>query len=100
MFGLSADKTFSAIAGGERKETMSDAWRCAGIGRDKRKSKCAETWTIQARNSRGTPPTARFSAAIANTDSTDQVITTQLEPSQLWATVSFNLLITCWHLSQ
>src|SRR5450759_5193833 len=54
---------------------MSDAWRCGGIGRPKRESKRAKAWAVQARSPRGTPATAGFAAAIAHTDSTDQVIT-------------------------
>src|SRR5450759_4256321 len=72
---------------------MSDAWRCGGIGRPKRESKRAKAWAVQARSPRGTPATAGFAAAIARTDSADQVIvplilSADLESSRNQATPS------------
>src|SRR5262249_24868133 len=62
------------VSGGSRQKTLSDAWRCVGVGRSTRQQKRAEVRVLYARSHRGTPATAHVAAAITHADSKDRVI--------------------------
>src|SRR5437763_532229 len=62
------------VAGGERKEALSDARRCARIGRATGQQERAEAWRLYARSSRRASIAAGVAAGIAQDGRGNSVI--------------------------
>jgi hypothetical protein len=62
------------ISSGTRQKTLSDAWRCGGIGRSARQPKRAQARSVYAQSYWGTPAGAGLATSIAHPIETDEMI--------------------------